>query len=51
MFRDTFVEQQIAALFDKRALPDALEIDRSLLKNVCHLLHLYKKELNNNVLQ
>ena len=50
-FRETLFEQNLQVTAQDYAIPDSFEIDRFLLKDICHLLNHYQKEIINNEIQ
>ena len=53
-FRQTLLDKNLNELDDflsSKQLTDTFEIDRFLLKDICHLLNQYKKEIITNANQ
>ncbi len=53
-FRETIFEKNSDAIEDiasNKLLTDTFEIDRFLLKDICHLLNHYQKEIIKNEIQ
>lgn len=50
-FSETLFEKNRQSFFSNHRCPDAFEIDRFLLKDICHLLNQYRKEIITNANQ
>lgn len=50
-FKDALFEKNLQVTAQDYAIPDSFEIDRFLLKDICHLLNQYQKEIIKNEIQ
>ena len=50
-FRETLFEQSLKVTAQNFTTADTFEIDRFLLKDICHLLNHYRKEIIKNEIQ
>jgi hypothetical protein len=50
-FRETIFDGNREAVVSHYIMPDSFEIDRFILKDICHLLNQYEREIINNEIQ